>query len=69
MTHISGTYRVVVIPEVVFRYATISAEAILRAHGILPNRDYTHEDLVLDGTPVHRYTQPPRPHHPTPRRF
>jgi hypothetical protein len=59
MTHALVTHRVVVIPELVFRYAMISSEAILLAHGIMPTRDYTHEHILVHGAPAHRYTQPP----------
>jgi hypothetical protein len=61
MTDARVTSLVVVIPELVFRDALLSSEAILRAHGIVPTQDYTHEDIVAHGAPAHRYTQPPRP--------
>lgn len=56
--------RSVVILERVFRDAKVELETILRSHGINPQRPYTHEDIVVDGAPAHRYIQPPRPVRP-----
>lgn len=53
--------RSVIIAEIEFRYAKVSADVILAAHGIHPRQPYTHEHLTLDGGAAHRFIQPPRP--------
>jgi hypothetical protein len=52
--------RVVRIPERVFRDIKCPLDDVLRVHGIIPTAPYDHEELLVDGECVHRYTQPPR---------
>jgi hypothetical protein len=59
------TQRVVLIDDLVLQHASLSAQEILRQHGLHPEWPYDHEETVVGGGIVHRYTQPPRPRRPT----
>jgi len=43
------------------RQCILEYDELLRKHGIHPYYPYDHEEIVVHGGKVHRYTQPPRP--------
>lgn len=53
--------RRVIIDDIEMRQCILEYDELLRKHGIHPYYPYDHEEIVVHGGKVHRYTQPPRP--------